>query len=34
MIPFFRVALPDGDEVVVEAAFIEPCPPQDDLVAS
>ena len=34
LISFFRVALSDGSEVVVEAAFVEPCPPQDDLVAS
>ena len=34
LISLFRVALPDGSEVVVEAAFVEPCPPEDDLVAS
>ena len=34
LIFYFRVALSDGSEVVVEAAVVEPCPPPDDLVAS
>ena len=34
LISFFRVALSDGSEVVVEAAFVQPCPSPDDLVAS
>ena len=34
LISFFRVALLDGRVVVVEAAFVVPCPPLDDLVAS
>ena len=34
LVSFYRVALSDGPVVEVEAAFVLPCPPEDDLVAS
>ncbi len=34
LVSFFRVALSDGRVVEVEAVFVEPCPPPDDIVAS
>ena len=34
LVSFFRVVLSDGREVEVEAAFVEPCPTPDDIVAS
>ena len=34
LISLFRVGLSGGRVVEVEAVFVEPCPPSDDIVAS